>query len=148
MSTTTSTLNDLIQVLKDGQEGFTAAANDIEGADLQATLRGFASQREQFASQLQVLARDFGDSDPSNSGSVGGALHRGWIDLKSAIASRDAHAILAECERGEDVAVHAYQDAFEPGELPAQVADVLRQQFTQVKAAHDQVKELRDARAA
>ena len=41
------------------------------------------------------------DSEPDNTGSIGGALHRGWIDLKSALGGGD-HAILAATETGED----------------------------------------------
>ncbi len=54
MSNTTSTLNDLIEILKDGQLGFTEAAQDLENVDLKSTLSGFATQREQFANQLQL----------------------------------------------------------------------------------------------
>ena len=147
MSTTTSILNDLIEILKDGKEGFSTAAQDIGNPELKSTFNQFSTQREQFATQLQTLARDFGDKEPANTGSVAGAIHRGWIDLKSALASHDEHAILAECERGEDAAVSAYRDALQAQGLPAQVTTLLNQQFTQVQAAHDQVKALRDARA-
>ncbi len=117
MSTTTSTLNDLIEILKDGQQGFTEAARDIGNGDLKAVLSGFATQREQFATQLQVVARNFGEDAPAKSGSVTGAVHRGWINLKAAIASRNDHAILEECERGEDAAVAAYQESSRRGRV-------------------------------
>ena len=148
MSTTTSTLNDLIEVLKDGQEGFTSAAQDIDLPDLKSKLRQFAAQREQFATQLQVLARDFGDSNPTDSSSLSGTIHRGWINLKAALASRDAHAILAECERGEDYAVSAYEKATQIAGLPVSVTSVIHEQFADVKATHDQVKALRDSQAS
>jgi uncharacterized protein (TIGR02284 family) len=146
MNTTTTTLNNLIEILKDGQQGFTEAGRDVQSGDLKAVLSGFATQRDQFATQLQVLAKNFGEDAPARTGSVTGAVHRGWIHLKAAIASRDDHAILEECERGEDAAVAAYQDALALGDLPANVADVLRQQYGKIAAAHDQVKALRDAR--
>jgi len=145
MSTTTSTLNDLIEILKDGQQGFTEAARDVQSADLKKMLSGFAMQREQFASQLQVVAKNFGEDSPAKTGSVTGAVHRGWIHLKAAVADRDDHAILEECERGEDAAVTAYGDALGGGELPANVSDVIRKQFAEIQAAHDQVKALRDS---
>ena len=40
-------------------------------------------------------------------------MHRAWINLKSAVTSGDDHAILAECERGEDSAVDEYKKAME-----------------------------------
>ena len=147
MSTTTSILNDLIETLKDGQNGFTEAARDIQNAELQSTLNGFATQREQFATQLRVLAKSFGEDSPANSGSVSGALHRGWINLKSAVASRDEHAILAECERGEDAAVAAYRKAIDANELATAAAEIVKKQFAEIQAAHDRVKALRDSAA-
>jgi uncharacterized protein (TIGR02284 family) len=71
-------------------------------------------------------------------------VHRGWIDLKGAISKSNDHAILAEAERGEDVAKSAYKEALE-SELPANIRTIVTRQAAEVKAAHDEVKALRDA---
>ena len=73
------------------------------------------------------------------------SMHRGWINIKSAVTGKDEHAILAECERGEDSAVAEYRKALDAGDLPAHVAETLRAQSGVVKAAHDRVRNLRDA---
>ncbi|HYF37513.1 MAG TPA: PA2169 family four-helix-bundle protein [Prosthecobacter sp.] len=145
MTHATSTLNDVIETLKDGQEGFRTAAEDVENPQLKSLFREYSQQRAKLAAELQSLARSLGESEPEDNGSVGGALHRGWIDLKSALASRDEHAILAECERGEDVAVKTYKDALDDPDLPANVRQILQSQFAAVKAAHDRVRDLRDS---
>ena len=72
-------------------------------------------------------------------------MHRGWIDLKSALTSQDEHAILAECERGEDTAVAAYAEALAEEGLPGHVAATLQTQYKAVKAAHDRVRDLRES---
>jgi uncharacterized protein (TIGR02284 family) len=89
------------------------------------------------------LVRELG-GDPENSGSFTGALHRGWINIKSVVTGQDDTAILNECERGEDVAKNAYKEALEKN-LPANVASTVQTQYTAVQAAHDQVKALRDS---
>jgi uncharacterized protein (TIGR02284 family) len=71
-------------------------------------------------------------------------LHRGWINLKSAITGGDEHAILAECERGEDSAVEEYKKALDDGLSPS-AQEVVARQFAEIKAAHDRIKSLRDA---
>jgi uncharacterized protein (TIGR02284 family) len=71
-------------------------------------------------------------------------VHRGWIELKLALTSGDDHAILAECERGEDHAVEAFKKALEQ-ELPSDVRQEVKSQAARVLKAHDRVKELRDA---
>lgn len=147
MSATTSILNDLIETLKDGQEGFRAAAEDVSSPDLKTLFREFSQQRSQFVTELQVVAKDFGEDEPENSGSVAGALHRGWINLKAALASRDDHAILAECERGEDSAVATFRNVIDSGDLPPNVQAIVQRQSGVIKATHDRVRTLRDATA-
>ncbi len=140
-----STLNDVIETLKDGQEGFRLAAADVNSPELKSLFSEYSLQRSGFAGELQTLAREVGEKDPADSGSVAGALHRGWINIKAALVSKDEHAILSECERGEDVAVAAYRKALEEPDLSQNVASVLQKQFAEVKAAHDNVRNLRDA---
>ncbi len=77
--------------------------------------------------------------------STAGALHRTWINLKSAISSQDDHAILAECERGEDSAVNEYKKAMNEVDLPSNIRTVVNRQYSEVQAAHDRVRDLRDA---
>jgi len=138
-----STLNGLIETCKDGQQGFKEAAEGVERSDLKTLFYEFSQQRAEFAGVLQELVRSMG-GDPEDSGSMSGALHRGWIDLKSAVTGKDEEAILNECERGEDSAKDAYAEALESG-LPANVEDVVRQQSQAVLAAHNRIRSLRNS---
>lgn len=137
-----STLNDLIETCKDGEEGFRTCADDVGDA----TLKSFFSTRAQkctaAAMELQDLVRAYG-GDPEKSSSLGGALHRRWVDVKSAIMGHDDKAVLKECERGEDVAVASYRKALEKN-LPADVRTVVERQYQGVLQNHDQVRSLRD----
>jgi uncharacterized protein (TIGR02284 family) len=138
-----SILNSLIETCKDGQEGFRNAAENVKNVDYKSLFSELSIQRQQYVAELQALVSGLGH-DLEKSGSIAGALHRGWIDLKAALTSGDEHAILAECERGEDSAVAEYRDALEHEDLPANVRGVIRQQFMAVQAAHDRVRDLRD----
>jgi uncharacterized protein (TIGR02284 family) len=140
---TISTLNTLIETCKDGQEGFKQAAEGIQRSDVKSVFYELGQQRAKFAGELQSLVREMGD-DPETTSSTAGALHRGWINIKSVITGKDDAAILNEAERGEDVAVNAYKKALEEN-LPANVQTVVQQQSTEVKAGHDKVRGLRDA---
>ena len=141
-----STLNGLIETLKDGQEGFKQSASGVDDPQLKTVFGVFSLQRSRFAGELQNAVVKLGDPDPEDSSSATGALHRTWINIKSAVTSRNRHAILAEAERGEDSAVSAYKDALEK-ELPAPVRDIVSRQSAEVKIAHDKIRTLRDATA-
>lgn len=138
-----SLLNNLIQTCKDGEQGFKEAAEGVERSDLKSTFYEYSQQRSQFAGVLQGLVRTLG-GDPESDGSISGALHRGWINIKSAVTGRDEAAILNECESGEDYAKEAYEEALKTS-LPANIEDVLRQQSQGVLAAHNRIRELRNS---
>lgn len=141
-----STLNNLIETLKDGQEGFQQSAGGVDDPQLKTIFDALSLQRSKFAGELQSEVIKLGDPDPEDSSSATGAMHRAWINVKSAVTSRDRHAILAEAERGEDSAVAAYKDAMEE-ELPAPIKEIVMRQSAEVKSAHDKIRNLRDAAA-
>jgi uncharacterized protein (TIGR02284 family) len=141
---TVKTLNHLIEVLKDGEEGFKKAASEVKSAELTRTFERYATQRTEFAAELQARVLALGAS-VETSGSVAGDIHRGWINLKSALSTNEPHAILAEAERGEDSAVAAYRDAIKSSNLDHPTQDIVSRQYADVKAAHDHIKSLRDA---
>jgi len=150
MSTTETksrkTLQNLIQILHDGQQGFKKASEELKDHDLKKVFNRFSLQRAKFAGELEKELSLLGEEDPQNEGTtLAGKAHRVWIDLKSALTGQDTHAVLAEAERGEDAAVKAYRDALAEIDLPYSLRNILSNQALEVKAAHDEVKALRDA---
>lgn len=142
-NTTSSIINDLIESCKDGQKGFHDASEKVSHTELKTLFSGYSLQRSKFAGELQQLVLGLGEK-PETSGSVASAMHRGWIGLKAAFTKGSDHAILAECERGEDHAVSAYRDAL-AGELPANIRETVSTQSAAVQAAHDDIRGRRDA---
>lgn len=138
-----SVLNNLIETCRDGEKGFRAAAEGVESGELKELFRGYASQRAGFVGELQDEVRRLG-GDPERTGSIAAALHRGWMDIKSAVTGRDESAVIKECGRGEDSAVANYSEALD-ADLPANVRTMLERQFAQVKSAHDRLRALERA---
>ena len=141
---TISTINGLIETLKDGEKGFKEAADAVKDPQLKNLFREYSQQRSRFANELQSQAQAVGESKPETTSSAAGAIHRAWINLKSAVTSGDDKSILSECERGEDSAVHEYEEAISEG-LTGQMREIVARQFSEIKSAHDRVKHLRDA---
>lgn len=141
-----STLNNLIETCKDGQNGFQTAAEGVKNSELKTLFHTYAQQRAQFAAELQTEVRRAG-GDPEQTGSVAATLHRGWMNIKSAVTGESEAAVISECERGEDSAVKNYQDAINAG-LPENVRSIVERQYTQVKEAHDRIRALEKASGA
>lgn len=139
-------LNDLIETSKDGERGFMKAAEDANHASVKEALLESAARCTQGARELQDLVLKLGGK-PEDGGSVAGALHRGWIDVKSAVGSRADHAILAECEKGEDTAKKRFHEALEK-DLPADVRAVVERLYHSVLQNHDRIRAMRDQYAA
>jgi uncharacterized protein (TIGR02284 family) len=138
-----STINNLIETLKDGEKGFKEASEAVRDPQLKSLFQQYSQQRHRFATELQSQAQSLGEFRPEKSSSIAGAMHRAWINLKSAVTSGDDKAILSECERGEDSAVHEFEEAMHDG-LSGQAREVVSRQFNEIKSAHDRVKQLRD----
>jgi uncharacterized protein (TIGR02284 family) len=142
-----STLNNLIETCKDGQSGFQSAAEGVRNNDLKTLFHNYSQQRAQFAGELQAEVRRLG-GDPEQTGSLAASLHRGWINIKSAVTGEDENAVISECERGEDSAVKNYEDALSDEQLPADLRSIIERQFMQIKEAHDRIRALERATGA
>jgi len=137
-----ATLNNLLETTKDGEAGFRACAEGVTNPRLKAVFETAAQKCDEGAAELQAEIRRLG-GEPAASGTVGGSLHRAWTNIKSAITGKDDHAVLAECERGEDVAKSAYEAALKE-DLPPDVKAFVRRQYEGVKANHDRIRDLRN----
>lgn len=138
-----ATLNDLIETSKDGEQGFRKCAENASDPELKAFFTQAAARCAEGARELQSQVRQWG-GDPDTTGSMGGALHRGWMDVKTAVTGQDDVAVLEECERGEDTAKEHYQDALENEDLPSDVRQMIERQYQGVVENHDRVRELRN----
>lgn len=140
-----STLNDLIETSRDGDEGFRQCADTVKNANLKAFFQQKAERCREAVGQLQQIVREMG-GDPEKSSSMSGTVHRFWVSLRSSISGMSDHAILDECERGEDVAKRSYEKALAQ-DLPGDVRRVIERQYAEVKTNHDRVREMRNATA-
>jgi len=138
-----STLNGLIETLKDGEQGFKTAAEGVRESSIRSLFQQYSKQRSEMIRELQAEVRRLG-GDPEKAGSIAGAAHRGWINIKSAVTGKDDASIIAEAERGEDSAKRMYEEALkEP--LPAQTIALVREQSMKIHDAHDRVRALEKA---
>lgn len=137
-----SLLNGLIETSKDGEQGFKKAAEAVTDAELKTILTTCAEDCVRTVRELQEQVHKLGGK-PESKGSLSGALHRGWLNLKAAITGQNNHAILVECERSEDIAKKHYHDALQE-ELPMDIRILIEAQYQNVLKHHEQIRQLRN----
>ncbi len=146
MSQDEKVAKELVETLKDGERGFTSAADKLRDSDhpeWATLLQRLAQQRKDFCREIVDLGHEYGD-DVDESGSVAATLHRGWISLKDALTGDDADKVLAAALTGEDHAVSEYEKALE-ADLSAGFREVVLRQHAAVVAARGEVKALQAA---
>lgn len=137
-----SELNDLIETCEDGMKGFRTAADSVKSPEARTFFNDRIRLIERGEQELKDEVRRLG-GDPENRGSVGGALHRGWINIKSAVTGKDDAAILTEAERGEDAAVKNYESALKK-DLPPNIRQMVQRQYEGVVQNRDRVRTLKN----
>ena len=137
------TLNELIETCKDGELGFRDCAENIRDPSIQQMMMTAGDRCRQGADELQREVQLLGGK-AETSGSLAGSAHRRWVDIKGTIMGKDEASVLAECERGEDVAKESYQRALEQ-ELPANIRSIVERQYRGVLENHDRVRALERA---
>ena len=135
-------LNDLLESSRDGEYGFAACAEHTDSEQLKGVFQRHARECAGAVVELEHEVRRLG-GEPASGGTMAGALHRGWVSVKSALSARDDQAVLQECERGEDAAVARYRKALE-ATLPMDVRPLVERQFQGAQRNQDEVRALRD----
>lgn len=143
---TIEVLNDLIQINNDRIAGYEKALQEAktEDADLKALFSAMISESHEIRMALGTEVNALGGNmDDSTTGS--GKLYRAWMDVKAVFTGHDRHAVLSNCEAGEDAAQKAYKTALSDDELPAYLREMVADQQQTLKRSHDKIKALRDA---
>jgi uncharacterized protein (TIGR02284 family) len=143
---TITELNGLIGTCKDGELGYTSAAADVRNTELESVFAKYAKQRGQFAHELQAEVERLGGR-PGDSGTTGGTLLRGWMDVKSALTSGSGAAVIATCETGEEVAVAAF-DWVVNLDISGQTRSLVEKQCKSIKEALARLQRLKTEKAA
>ena len=136
-------LNDLIEVCRDGQNGYLHASGHVNDPELKSYFNQQSRERGRFAVELQDAIEKMGVPATETSGSVAAALHRAWFGLKSDLGAGD-QSVINSVEQGEDTAKQEYEKALRAS-LPAEIMNLITRQYQSVRAAHDRIRDIRDA---
>ena len=140
-------LEDLIEVARDGQNGYRDGAEHTKDPQLRKFLDSVSLARAKFAGDLESYAVRLGKADVDRSGSTKGAIHRGWTDLKANLGGGD-DSILSSMETGDKYAQDHYQKYINDNKLPDDILETIRIQGQTIAATLDRLHAMRQERKA
>ena len=140
-------LNDLIEINNDRVTGYEKAANETKSldVDLQAIFHSMANDSRKYAAELTNHVAELG-GEPATGNTNRGKIYQVWMDVKATFSGYDRQSILESCEFGEDNAQKAYTNALaSSAEIDADTRQMITDQQSSLKTAHDLIKGYRDA---
>lgn len=141
------TLQKLIEICHDGQQGYREAAEHAKDQRLKQLLSEVSLERAKFAGDLETEAVRWGKPDVERSGSAMGAMHRGWTDLKANLGGGD-DSILSSMETGDTYAQKHYDEVIRDGKFPDDIVGIVRNQAQAIVGTLDRIRALRQHRKA
>jgi uncharacterized protein (TIGR02284 family) len=130
---TIAQLNHLIESARNGELGYAEAARLVKDSRLQTIFQDYSKERAGFVKALQAEVEKLGGT-PAESGTIGGTLYRGWMELKGAVTLGSGGAILAACETGEDSAWTHYKHVID-SDISGTSRSLVEKQWEKVKEA-------------
>jgi uncharacterized protein (TIGR02284 family) len=140
-------LEDLIEVARDGQNGYRDGAEHAKDPQVRKFLESVSLARAKFAGDLEAYATRLGKGDVDRSGSVKGAIHRGWTDLKANLGGGD-DSILSSMETGDSYANDRYEKYINDNKLPDDLLEIIRAQAQTIVGTLERVRAMRQERKA
>jgi len=143
---TIEVLNDLIKINNDRVEGYEKAVRETDESDvdLRNIFNRMAHESRNYSRELIEQVRRLG-GEPASGTTTSGKIYRTWMDIKSGFSRSERKSVLEECEFGEDAAQKAYEKALDPdNSLPADVRRLVEEEKTNLRSAHDTIRNYRD----
>ena len=142
----TATLNELIEITRDGLRFYDAAGLQVQDPILLSLFKRKSETRAQLIEDLSALVTVQGDL-ASSGGTTLGAVRQTYADLLAAMSSNAETTYVNQLEAAEDSLLHAFEDARKATQIPL-IAAALDRYLPKVRQMHDEMKQLKLARKA
>lgn len=104
------TLNNLLEMCRDGEAGFRHASSHAKTPIIVAVLERRAIECTTAVVELEVEIERLGGK-PAEHGSLSAALQRGWTSLKTVFSTEDDKIVLDACVGAEEDALKVFDEA-------------------------------------
>jgi uncharacterized protein (TIGR02284 family) len=146
MTTPASTLNELIEITRDGQTFYTEAVTRVKSPLLRAVFHGIIDAKAQLIKALSEHVRVRGDM-PSRHGTLLGQFRSLYTEVRAGLSAHRDAAYVAKLEESEDRLLEAFEEAAAQADDPLLRAIILRH-LPKVRLCHEQMRNLKMSLAA
>ena len=133
-------LNDLIQINHDRVEGYQTAIEEMRKSNntmTAALFEQYVKDSKNNISELSQYVSSMGGS-PDHSTTIGGKIHRMWMDIKNTFSVHEKESALESCNFGDEAAIKAYESALADtsNNFSSDITSTLNGQLATIKATH------------
>jgi len=146
MSNPATTLNELIEITRDGQNFYTDAIAGVKSPLLKAVFHGIIDAKMLLIRALSEHVRARGET-PSPHGTLYGAFHKLYAEVRMQLTDKNDATFVARLEESEDRLLDAFEDAATRADDPLLRAIILRH-LPKVRLCHEQMRNLKMSLAA
>lgn len=139
---TAHTLNDLVEITRDGREFYDWARQQDVGPGLQSIFADLERAKASLVSQLSNLVTVRGEKVAEH-GTLVGSLRKLYTELRTSMTSDKPKVVVAQLEESEDRLLEAFQEARDDARENPELAAILDRYLPRVRASHEQMRQLK-----
>ena len=137
------TLQDLLEMARDGELGSREAAEHARTAGISALFKGRAMTFATAAGEIRQQLQRLGATIEEPGGTLTGAAHRVVTHIRGLFGGASDETMLNEAERSEDATLARYRKALKQ-DLPHDIHALVQLQFEEAQRNHDLIRQLRN----
>lgn len=136
-------LNDLIEIARDGQDFYTEAAGKVKDAELSALFTRIVGVKSDIVSRLSSAVAAAG-GEPAEHGTMVGSMQQFYGKVRAALDDTQ-YGYVAELEESEDRLLKAFNETLNDSDTPAAARAEVERLLPQVRECHNVMRDRKHA---
>ncbi len=132
-------LNDLIEIARDGKEFYTDAAGEVKNAELSALFTRIAGVKSDIVTRLSAAVAAAGGT-PAEHGTMVGSMQAMYGKIRAALGDTQ-YGYVAELEESEDRLLEAFNETLSDNDTPAAARAEVQALLPVVRECHNVMRE-------
>jgi uncharacterized protein (TIGR02284 family) len=136
-------LNDLIEIARDGGDFYTEAADRVEDSQLSALFTQMATHKRDIVSGLSADVVATG-GEPAEHGTLVGTMAQAYANVRAALGDTN-YEYVAQLEEAEDRLMGAFKDTINDDDTPTAAKASAQKYLPRVIECHDTMRSRKQA---